>query len=167
TSRLGVKLSAARWPPGQRLLARLAYGGGSRMLQLSRIDRRTTPKELWFTNRMHLHFGGALRMGKVIIGTSGDFGPAFMVAVDADSGAEVWRDRSFARSQMIDANGTLVIVDENGDVALASVSDSGLNVRARTKILTSNAWTPPTLVGNTLYLRDRKDILALDLASGR
>src|SRR5262249_28506756 len=166
-SQLGLNISTPLWQPGNRLFASSAYGGGSRMLPLSRIDGRTTPQGVRFTQRMAPPFPRALRMGKVIIGTSGDFGPAFMVAVDADSGAEVWRDRSFARSQMIDANGTLVIVDENGDVALASVSDSGLNVRARTKILTSNAWTPPTLVGNTLYLRDRKDILALDLASGR
>jgi hypothetical protein len=58
----------------------------------------------------------------------------------------------------------LVIVDENGDLALASLTDQGLRVHARKAILTSNAWTPPTLVGATLYLRDRKNILALDLS---
>jgi hypothetical protein len=30
--------------------------------------------------------------------------------------------------------------------------------------LTENAWTPPTLVGTTLYVRDRRNIMALDLA---
>jgi hypothetical protein len=64
---------------------------------------------------------------------------------------------------LINANGTLVIVDESGDVALASVSEKGLRILARKTILTSNAWTPPTLVGGTLYIRDRKEILALDL----
>lgn len=162
-SQLGLNISTPLWQPGNRLFVSSAYGGGSRMLQLSRIDGRTTPKELWFTNRMHLHFGGALRMGELIIGTTGDFGPAFMVAVEADSGAEVWRDRSFARAQMVDANGTLVIVDEHGAIAVASVSKGGLQVHARKEILTPNAWTPPTLVGSTLYVRDRKDILALDL----
>jgi len=28
------------------------------------------------------------------------------------------------------------------------------------------SWTPPTIVGQTLYLRDRKDILAVDLSPG-
>ncbi len=166
-TQLGLNISTPVWEPGNRLFVSSAYGGGSRMLRLSRIDGRTTAKEVWFTNRMHLHFGAALRMGNLIIGTSGDFGPAFMVALNVDSGAEVWRDRSFARSQMLDANGTLVIVDEQGDIAVASVSDKGLQVHARKKILTSNAWTPPTLVGSTLYVRDRKDILALDLTSGQ
>ena len=47
---------------------------------------------------------------------------------------------------------------------MASVSNAGLRVHARKEILTSNAWTPPTLVGSMLYVRDRKDILALDLS---
>jgi hypothetical protein len=113
---------------------------------------------------MRLHFGSALRIGKLIVGSSGDFGPAFMMAVNVDTGAEVWRERSFARAQMVESDGTLVIVDEDGDIAVASISDGGLRVHARKQMLTQNAWTPPTLVGGTVYLRDRKDVVALDLS---
>ena len=149
--------------PGNRLFVSSAYGGGSRMIGLSRTDGRTTPREIWFNNRMRLHFGTGALDGGLIVGTSGDFGPAFMVGLDAETGTELWRDRSFARAQMVDANGTLVIVDEDGAIALASVSRDGLRVHARDELLTANAWTPPTVVGSTFYVRDRKDILALDL----
>ena len=47
--------------------------------------------------------------------------------------------------------------------AVGSVTLDGLQVHARASVLTSNAWTPPTLAGSTLYLRDRQQILALDL----
>jgi outer membrane protein assembly factor BamB len=160
---IGLNISTPLWGPGNRLFVSSAYGGGSRMIGLSRTDGRTSPREIWFNNRMRLHFGTGLWMGDVIAGTSGDFGPAFMVGLDAETGIELWRDRSFARAQMVDANGTLVIVDESGEVALASLSRDGLRVHARKELLTSNAWTPPTVVGSTVYVRDRKDILALDL----
>jgi outer membrane protein assembly factor BamB len=163
-SQMGLNISTPVWEPGKPLFVSSAYDGGSRMIRLDRVDGRTKPEELWFNNRMRLHFGSALRVGNLIIGSSGDFGPAFLVALNVDTGDEVWRDRTFARAQLINANGTLVIVDESGDVALASVSDSGLRVLARKTILTSNAWTPPTLVAGTLYIRDRKEILALDLS---
>ena len=133
------------------------------MIRLSRVNGTTKPEELWSNNRMRVHFGCAIRVGNLVIGSSGDFGPAFMVAVNADTGEEVWRDRTFARAQMVNANGTLVIIDEDGELAVASVSNEGLRVHARKEILTSNAWTPPTLVGSLLYVRDRKDVLALDL----
>ena len=100
----------------------------------------------------------------VILGSSGDFGPAFMMAVNADTGTELWRDRSFARAQIVESHGTVVIVDEDGDLAVASLSDGKLRVHARKAMLTQNAWTPPTLVGSTVYLRDRKEILAVDLS---
>ena len=160
----GLNISTPLWGPNNRLFASSAYGGGSRMLRLTRTNGRTTPAELWSNNRMHLHFGSALMMGNLIIGASGDFGPAFLVALNVDTGAEVWRDRTFARAQLVDANGTLIIVDEHGEIAVASVSDTGLRVHARKEVLTSNAWTPPTIVGSTVYVRDRKDILALDLS---
>ena len=65
---------------------------------------------------------------------------------------------------MLYADGKLVIVDEDGEIALATLTAHGLEVHARAEILTENAWTPPTLVGNKLYVRDRKNILALDLS---
>jgi outer membrane protein assembly factor BamB len=162
-TQMGLNISTPVWGPDHRLFVSSAYGGGGRMMRLTRTGGRTEIQELWFNNRMRLHFGAALRIGNLIIGSSGDFGPAFMVAVDADTGAEKWRERSFARAQMVEAGGTLVIVDEDGDIALASISDGRLRVHARKRMLTQNAWTPPTLVGSTVYVRDRKDILALDL----
>ena len=64
---------------------------------------------------------------------------------------------------MVDAGGLVVILDEDGELAVASVTLDGLQVHARAAVLTSNAWTPPTLVGSTLYVRDRHQILALGL----
>jgi outer membrane protein assembly factor BamB len=160
----GLNISTPVWGQDNRLFASSAYGGGSRMLRLSRASGRTTPTELWSNNRMRLHFGSALRIGDLIVGASGDFGPAFLVALNAETGEEVWRDRTFARAQLVDANGTLIIVDEHGEIAVASVSNDGLQVHARKEVLTSNTWTPPTVVGGKVYVRDRKNVLALDLS---
>lgn len=96
-------------------------------------------------------------------GSSGDFGPSFITAVDVKTGEVVWRDRSFARSTFLYADGKLVLLDEDGTLALATVSAEGLHVLAEAEVLTSRAWTVPTLVGKKLYLRDRKALLALDL----
>jgi hypothetical protein len=110
-----------------------------------------------------MHFSNAMLVGDLVIGSSGDFGPAFLTALDIATGEEVWRERRFARAHMLWADGRLVIVDEDGDLALASVTTAGLEVHAQAPVLTDNAWTAPTLVGSVLYLRDRHNIVALDL----
>jgi hypothetical protein len=54
-------------------------------------------------------------------------------------------------------------LDQDGVLALATPSAQGLTVQSRVQLLERFAWTPPTLVGTRLYLRDRKTIVALDL----
>ena len=48
-------------------------------------------------------------------------------------------------------------------MALTKVSPERLEILASAKVTESISWTLPTLVGAKLYLRDRKNILALDL----
>ena len=159
----GLNISTPVWGEDNLLFLSSAYNGGSRMLQLSQKDGKTTVKELWFNNRFRIHFGTAIRIGDYVYGSSGDFGPAFFTAVHVRTGKVAWRDRSFARVQAVYADGKLIIVDEDGHLALVTVSPEGLQTHSRVEILKSNAWTPPTLVGATLYLRDRRTIRALAL----
>ena len=160
---LGLNLSMPVWDGDDTLFLSSGYSGGSRLIRLSQADGRTTPEEVWFNNRMRVHFGTALRLDGLVIASTGDFGPAFVAALDAETGAEAWRERTFARAQMLNAGGLLVILDEDGELAVASVTLDGMQVHARATVLTSNAWTAPTLVGSTLYARDRHRIVALDL----
>ncbi len=159
----GLNIGTPVWGDGNLLFTSSAYDGGSRVIRLTRANGRTTAEELWSSNRLRLHFGNVMRVGNLILGTSGDFGPAFFIAVDVETGEEVWRERSFGRSQMVHADSKLVIVDEGGDLAIASAGPNGLTVHARAELLTENAWTPPTLVGTRLYVRDRKNIAAVEL----
>ena len=53
------------------------------------------------------------------------------------------------------------LLQDNG--LLATAGADGLDVHARAELLTENAWTAPTLVGTHLYVRDRRNIVAVDL----
>jgi hypothetical protein len=50
-------------------------------------------------------------------------------------------------------------------LALATPTATGLDVHSRVQLLDKVAWTPPSLAGTTLYVRDRKTLMALDLAA--
>jgi len=108
-------------------------------------------------------FANALWIDGLVYGTHGDFGPAFLTALDAGSGDIVWQERGFGRSSLLHADGKTIILDEDGDLALTRLSPGGMDVLAQTRIFNTVSWTPPTLVGTTLYARDRERILALSL----
>ena len=56
-------------------------------------------------------------------------------------------------------------MDEDGDLALATLSPERMTVLAQAKIFDTTSWTVPTLVGTTLYARDREQIAAFDLGA--
>jgi outer membrane protein assembly factor BamB len=160
----GLNISTPIWSPADHLLfVSSAYGTGSRVVELHQAAGKTTPTEKWFNGRMRIHIGTAIRVGSYVYGSSGDFGPAFITAVDVTSGKVAWQDRTFSRAQLLYADGKLVILDEDGTLGIATVTPQGLQVLAKAPILENLAWTPPTLVGTRLYARDRKNIAAFEL----
>jgi len=153
------------WSPSDHtLFVSSAYSTGSRAIELHQSGGNTTTSERWFSRRMRVHIGTVIRLGDYAYGSSGDFGPAFISAIDMKTGNVVWQDRSFARAQLLYADNKLIILDEDGNLGLATVSPQGLKVLARAAVLSNVAWTPPTLSGTTLYARDRKTISAFSLA---
>jgi len=159
----GLNISTPVWGADNLLLVSAAYNNGARLLRLSQAAGKTTVQELWYQNRMRTHIGTIIRLGDVAIGSSGDFGPCPTVAVDIKTGKVLWQNRDFARSTFLYADKKLIILDEDGALGLAAPTPAGLNVLAKAPILSNRAWTVPTLVGTKLYVRDRKNMLALEV----
>jgi outer membrane protein assembly factor BamB len=156
-------ISTPVWGPGNLLFASAAYGIGGRVLHLSRIDGQTVVKELWQSERTRVHKENAIRLGDVIYASTGHLGPAFFTAIDVKTGKVLWQDRSFSHANFVYADGKFIILDEDGALSLATPTASGLTVHSKIEIFMNRSWTVPTLVGGTLYLRDRKNIMALQL----
>ncbi|HYP08872.1 MAG TPA: PQQ-binding-like beta-propeller repeat protein [Bryobacteraceae bacterium] len=139
-----------------------AYSGGARGLQLPTTSGN--PTELWKHNRLRVHFTTALAIGDHVYGSSGDFGPAPLTCVEARTGNVVWQDRTFSKANLIQAGDKVILLDEDGTLALVSLSPQGLRVLAKSEhVSLNNSWTPPALDGTTLYVRDRKHLVAIDL----
>jgi outer membrane protein assembly factor BamB len=151
------------WGPDNLLFLSSAYNQGSRTLRLEQAGGETRVEEIWFSNRLGLMFANAIRVGDTIYGSDGDFGPAFITAIDVRTGATLWQERGFGRSSLLYADGKAIIIDEDGDLALARLLPDGLDVLGRIRIFDTTSWTVPTIVGTTLYARDREKIVALDL----
>jgi TPP-dependent 2-oxoacid decarboxylase len=105
----------------------------------------------------------ALRIGDYDYGSSGDFGPSPVTAINIRTGQVAWRDRTFGKANMVLACGNVILLDEGGYLARVTLSPEGMNVRWNVQLLQGVAWTSPTLVGTKLYMRDRRTIMALDL----
>jgi outer membrane protein assembly factor BamB len=161
----GLNTSTPVWGSDNLLFVSSGYGGGSRVLKLTRAGDKTTVEELWANSLMRIHFSNAIRVGDFVYGSSGDFGPAPFTAVNVKTGNVAWRNRSFPRASFLFADGRFIILDEDGHLLLATATAEGLTVTSKAELLQNQSWTVPSLSGTRLYLRDRKNILALELGA--
>ena len=88
-----------------------------------------------------------------------------LTATHVASGETVWRARGFSRANMLYADGKVILMEEDGDLSLVRLTPDGLETLATTPLFNTRAWTVPTLVGTTLYARDRERIVKLDLGA--
>jgi outer membrane protein assembly factor BamB len=159
-----VNASTPVWHPASRtLLVSSAYDGGTRAIRLDRAMDRTTPKEAWFSRRLRVHHGNMIVLGDHVYASSGDFGPAPLTALDVRTGNVAWQQRAFPKVTMVQAGDRTIVLDEDGRLAITTLTPTGLQVHQEASITTKLSWTAPTLIGTRLYIRDRRSLVAIDL----
>jgi outer membrane protein assembly factor BamB len=159
----GLNTSTPVWGSDNLLFISSGYNGGSRVVKLSRAADKTKVEELWAHGLMRVHFTNAIRVGDIVYGSSGDFGPAPFTAIDVKTGKVQWRNRSFPRASFLFADNRFIILDEDGNLSLATPTLEVLTTTSKAAVLNNNAWNAPSLAGTRLYLRDRKNIMAVEL----
>ena len=151
------------WGDDNILFMSSGYIGGSRAVRLAQRNGVTEVEELWYDPQLRFTFLNPLRLGDFVYGTSGQGATAIMTATHVATGEMAWRTRGYSRASMLYADDKAVILEEDGDLSLATFSPSGMTTLAETQLFNTTSWTVPTLVGTTLYARDREKIVALDL----
>lgn len=159
-----IAVATPVWGPDNLLFVSSEYDGGAKVIELKRNGSQTTATEVWSNIRLRLHHGNAIRIGNAIYFTSGGKGSqAILSAADVRSGKILWQERSIEKATFVWADQKLVTLDQDGNLMIAYPSPEGFKVTAKAPLLTNLSWTPPTLVGTRLYIRDRRTMMAVDL----
>jgi outer membrane protein assembly factor BamB len=156
------------WGEDGVLFGSAAYTDGSRAIRVTREgEGKFAAEELWFNTRMRVQHGTMVRLGDYVYGSSGDFGPTLLAAIHVGTGELAFRQRGFAKANLLAAGGHLLILDEDGVLAIGTPGPEGVDVHARARVLDRVAWTAPILVGTRLYVRDRRHVKAFELGARR
>ena len=160
-----IAVATPLWGPDHLLFVSSEYNGGAKVIELQRNGLQTRATELWHSNRLRLHHGNAMRIGDAIYFSSGGKGSqAILSAVNARTGQIYWQERSIEKATFVWADQKLITLDQDGNLMLAYPSPQGFRIAAKAPLLTHLAWTPPVLVGTRLFLRDRRQMVAVDLS---
>lgn len=137
---------------------------GARVLRLEEVDGQTRPRELWLAKVIGSQLGNVIRQGDHLYGTMGRTAASFFTAISLSTGEIAWRSREIGDCTLLTAGDKVLALGGDGTLRTVDLSPSGLSIVSETQVFSSRSWTAPTLVGTTLYLRDRQEIVAVDLA---
>lgn len=151
------------WGDDGRLFVTSEGNAGTRVLQVSDADGGTTVQQTWETRLLRCAHRNVIRIGDYAYFSNGDFGPSIFVCVSIESGEVIWRDRRVRRAGLLRVGDDLLMVEETGRLTLATATPRGLTIHVSHEVLNDPAWTIPTLVSQRLYLRDRRQLIRLDL----
>jgi outer membrane protein assembly factor BamB len=138
---------------------------GSRGLRVVKRDGFHV-EEISSSRRFQCFYSSLVGFGDYVYGSSGYSRTPLMAAINVRTGELAWRKRGFALANVIGVGNRLLILGDDGELALATADPDGLTVHAEARVLSEPARTAPTIVGNIAYARDQESIVALDLGRG-
>ena len=144
-----------------RIFASTAEDTGSILIEARKNDGKFEVKEVWSSRSMKNHFNSSILVGGHIYG----FDNATLKCISAETGEQKWVARGFGKGSLIGADGMLVVLSDQGTLALVEADPAAYREKGRFVALTGKTWTAPTLSGGRLYLRDQDELVSFDLRS--
>ena len=161
---VGGAIAMPLFVPPNRIFASTAADNGAILIEVTQQEGKQASREVWTSRDMKNHFNSSVLVGDYIYG----FDNASLKCLSAATGQAKWVQRGFGKGSLIAADGLLIVLGDQGTLALAQATPDGYHESGRFQPLTGKTWTCPTLSGGRLYLRDQDEIVSINLrGSGR
>lgn len=122
-------------------------------------DGQLTARELWRTNRMNNNFSSSVVHEGFIYGLDG----SILSCVEASTGELKWKGGRYGSGQVILASGHLIVVTEEGELALVRADPSAHQEITRFPAIEGTTWNHPAMSDGILVIRNVEEMAAFDL----
>lgn len=143
--------------PDDRVVVSGQGAKGMRLLAVAKDGGKFSVTEKWKADPQFFYCNWQV-VGGTLYGAWGDgFG-----AVSLKDGEVLWEDKDWKDANVLIADGVPLVLSGKGRLARCELSADGLKEVSGFDA-TGRAWTPPSVVGDRVYLRSGKEIVAVNL----
>ena len=162
-SRLGASVNAATpLVIDQRVFISASYGTGAALLDV----QSSSFVPIWTSDdALTNHFATSVYANGYLYGYHGrqEYSPAFR-SVDLETGSVAWTVDRFGGGTVILAGNSLLILRERGELVLADATPAAFQPLARAQILEGIVRAFPALANGTLFARNERELIAVELS---
>jgi outer membrane protein assembly factor BamB len=147
---------------------------GSAALELGTKDGKLTASEKWKNPELTSYFSTPVAVGtKYVYMVTGKTPSPFtkpeatMHCVEAQTGKELWRKArvgTYHASLLRTGDNRLLMLTDGGNLVLLDPSPREYRELARSNVSGPETWAHPALTDGRLYVRDKKELICVDVA---
>ena len=124
-------------------------------------DKGFTAQERWRNKFLKNKFTSSVLHNSHLYGLDEDI----LVCLDAETGERRWKDGRYGYGQVLLANGHLLILCGDGDLALVQALPDRHVELARLPAIKGKTWNHPALAGGKLLVRNAIEMACFDLSA--
>ncbi len=134
---------------------------GTRLLRIVPSENLFKVSEVWYNKRVTLFYGNWAADNQAVYGCVNEF----VGAISLENGQELWRERGQTDGNLLRFGDKAIITSGDGRLLFCQVTAAKFVVLKELQALKGRCWTPPTLIGDTLFVRDDAEIAAVRLSA--
>jgi len=129
------------------------------LIELVPRDGQILVETIWSNNRMKNRFGSSVLHEGYIYGLD----ESILACIDASTGELQWKGGRYGYGQLLLAGDHLVVLTEDGDLALVRATPDRHEEIANSMALDGKSWNVPALANGRLLVRNAREMAAFDL----
>ena len=142
-----------------RIFLSASYGQGAMVIELTEAWNRLSADIVWHNNRMKNKFSSSVLLNGYVYGLD----ESILACVDTATGELMWKGGRYGYGQLLLVGNHLVILTEDGDLALVrAIPDRHYEV-ARFPAIDGKTWNVPAIADGRLLVRNAREMAAFDL----
>lgn len=142
-----------------RVFISAGYGLGCAMLRIEQQDGGFAVDALWSNIRMKNKFSSSVYHDGHLYGLD----ERVLTCLNAETGERKWKGGRYNYGSLLLARGHLLVLGEEGELALVKASPDEHNEIARIQLFNDKTWNNPALVGGLLFARNHREMVCYDL----
>jgi outer membrane protein assembly factor BamB len=154
-----VNAATPLFVPPDRVFVSSGYDVGAALWRIQRKGDKLRTKAVWKNREMKNQFSSSVLVDGHLYG----FDDATLKCLDAGTGERRWRERGLGHGSLIYADDRLYVLGERGTLVLVEANPEAYRERGRMELFEGKTWTPPSLAGGRLFVRDQRELVALDV----
>jgi outer membrane protein assembly factor BamB len=141
------------------------FGNGTQRVHIQHEGNDWTTQEVWKTRAISPYFNDLVVYQDHLYG----FDNNFFTCVSLEDGKRKWRERGYGNGQvlLLADQGLLLILSEQGEVALVEASPDGHKELGRFQAIEGKTWNHPVVAHGKLFVRNGVEAACYELVEQR